>query len=297
MQQATVKYPNFIVYLLPLAAVFIWSINIVLSRYAIDFISPISISFYRWFIAWVLLTPFLIQPVLRNWLLIRPHLKQLAVLGLFGMVCYQGLAYTAAQYTSATNMGIINAFIPVFSIFLSLFILSIRPTKQAWLGVALSIIGLVYLIGQGNIQQIFKSTHLFGDLLMIVAVGLYACYGVFLQKWQLKLALPLMLYMQITFAVIFHLPLLAYLGLEPLNLNNYIPVVYAALFPSIVAPFVWMLAIRYLGSNASSLFLNFMPVFTAIIAYFFLQEQWTYYHTIGGILVLTGVLIAQKKVT
>ena len=295
MQQSVVKSPNFIVYLLPLAAVFIWSINIVLSRYAVDFISPISISFYRWLIAWLLLTPFLIVPIIKNRMIILPHIKQLAVLGLFGMVCYQGIAYTAAQYTSATNMGIINAFIPVFSIFLSLFILSIQPTKQAWLGVALSIIGLVYLIGQGNIKQIFQSTHLFGDVLMIIAVGLYACYGVFLQKWQLKLPLPLMLYVQVTFAVIFHLPLLAYLGLDALNANNYIPVVYAALFPSIVAPFVWMLAIRYLGSNSSSLFLNFMPVFTAIIAYFFLQEQWTHYHTVGGILVLAGVLIAQKK--
>lgn len=35
--------------LLPLTAVLIWSLNIVVTRYVTDFISPVSISFYRWF--------------------------------------------------------------------------------------------------------------------------------------------------------------------------------------------------------------------------------------------------------
>ena len=51
--------------------------------------------------------------------LIMQHWLQLAVLSAFGMVLYQGLAYTAAHYTTATNMGLINAFIPVFTILVS----------------------------------------------------------------------------------------------------------------------------------------------------------------------------------
>ena len=295
MQQQNTTSIRFWIYTLPLAAVFIWSINIVLTRYAVDYISPMSISFYRWFFAWLLLTPFLAWKVKQHWTILKPFIGKLAILGLFGMVCYQGLAYTAAHYTTATNMGIINAFIPVFSICLSLAILKIRPLKQAWLGVALSLLGLAYLIGQGDLSALINGSHLLGDAMMVVAVALYACYGVFLQKWQIKLPLSLMLYVQISFATLFHLPLLMYFGLDGLTRQSAPIVLYAALFPSLVAPFVWMLAIQYLGSNKSSIFLNFMPIFTALIAYVFLKEQWTQYHTIGGVLVLIGIFLAQKK--
>ena len=109
--------------LLPLIAVFIWSLNIAVTRYVTEYISPVSISFYRWFIALIILTPFLLPKVWKQRGLVKAHIFQLAVLSAFGMVLYQGLSYSAAHYTSATNMGIINAFIPVFTIFVSIFIL------------------------------------------------------------------------------------------------------------------------------------------------------------------------------
>lgn len=283
------------VYLLPLTAVLVWAVNIVVTRYAVDLISPISISFYRWLIALVVLTPFCLPKVIRRWVDVRTHLLRLAVLGFFGMVCYQGLAYTAAHYTTATNMGIINAFIPIFSILLSLVVLQIRTSAMALLGSVISIVGLGYLVTQGNIQLLLHGQHIIGDLLMILAVMLYAGYGVLLQHWKITLPLSIMLYMQICFAVVLHLPFLLYFGLDALNASNLPPVLYAALFPSIVAPLVWMMSIQALGSNKSSVFLNLAPIFTAIIAYIFLKEQWTTYHTIGGIMVLVGILLVQKK--
>lgn len=131
---------------LPIIAVLIWSINIVVTRYVADFISPVSISFYRWFFAFILLTPFVVRPLCRQWALIRAHLGQLAVLSAFGLVLYQGLAYTAAHYTTATNMGLINAFIPIFTIFVSLLILKDIPNRFAMIGSILSFAGLVYII-------------------------------------------------------------------------------------------------------------------------------------------------------
>ena len=101
---------------LPLLAVLIWSMNVAVTRYVVDYISPVSISFYRWFVAFLILTPFMLGKVWRERQLVLQHWKQLAVLGAFGMVLYQGLGYSAAHYTTATNMGIINAFIPVFTI-------------------------------------------------------------------------------------------------------------------------------------------------------------------------------------
>ena len=64
---------------LPLLAVLIWSMNITVTRYVIDYISPVSISFYRWLVAFLVLTPFMLGRVWRERQLLWRHWKQLAV--------------------------------------------------------------------------------------------------------------------------------------------------------------------------------------------------------------------------
>ncbi|ABO10646.1 putative membrane protein [Acinetobacter baumannii ATCC 17978] len=95
------------------------------------------------------MTPFMFLSVWRQRRLVIPYLPKLAVLSAFGMVLYQGLAYTAAHYTSATNMGIVNAFIPIFTIFVSLAILKDVPNRFAVFGSILSFAGLLYVMSQG----------------------------------------------------------------------------------------------------------------------------------------------------
>ncbi len=144
--------------LLPVIAVLIWWLNIAVTRYVAEYISPVSISFYRWLIAFLILTPWILPKVWQQRSLIRPHLKQLAVLSAFGLVLYQGLSYTAANYTTATNMGIINAFIPMFTVLVSLLILKDIPTKFAILGCIISFFGLLYVIAQGDFRQLAQLT-------------------------------------------------------------------------------------------------------------------------------------------
>lgn len=281
---------------LPVIAVLIWSFNIAISRYVADYISPVSISFYRWLIAFVILTPFIVPKVWQQRELIRPYLWQLAFLSLCGMVLYQGLAYTAAHYTTATNMGIINAFIPIFTIFVSILILKEIPTRYAVIGSILSFTGLLYVISQGRWESLMNLAGHWGDVLMIIAVFFYAFYGVFLKKWQLKLPLMISLYIQIGFAIVYHVPFVMVLGLDPIQSDNFASVLYAGIFPSILAPLVWMMAVQRIGPNQTSIFMNLMPIFTAIIAYIWLNEAWTIYHTIGGIVILLGVGLAQRKI-
>ena len=283
-------------YALPMIAVLIWSLNITVTRYVAEFISPISISFYRWLIAFVLMSPFVLLSVWKYRTEIRQHAWQFALLGACGMVFYQGLAYSAAHYTTATNMGIINAFTPIFTIYISIFILKEMPTRYAVIGGILSFLGLLYVMSQGNLQSLMHLAGHWGDLLMILAVFLYAFYGVFLKKWQIQMPLLTSLYVQIAFALLFHLPFVFVLGLDVINSQNVGSVLYAGVFPSIVAPLVWMMAVQYIGPNRTSIFMNVMPIGTALIAYFWLNEAWTIYHTIGGVIILLGIALAQKRV-
>lgn len=280
---------------LPIIAVLIWSMNIAVTRYVTDYISPISISFYRWLVAFIILTPVILPKVWKERQLIRQHIGQLAVLSAFGMLLYQGLAYSAAHYTTATNMGIINAFIPMFTIFISILILREIPNRFAVIGSLISFFGLLYVIAQGNFTNLAQLGGHWGDVLMVLAVFFYAFYGVFLKKWQLKIPLLSSLYVQIGFTLIYHLPFVLYLGVDPINQNNAASVFYAGIFPSLIAPLLWMMAVQYLGPNRTSIFMNLMPVFTAIIAYFWLHEQWTVFHTVGGVIIMIGIIMAQKK--
>ncbi|MDM1765481.1 MULTISPECIES: DMT family transporter [unclassified Acinetobacter] len=280
---------------LPILAVLIWSMNIAVTRYVADYITPVSISFYRWLVAFIILTPFMAKKVLQNRHLIQQHFWQFAILSAFGMVLYQGLAYSAAHHTSATNMGIINAFIPVFTIFVSMFILREIPNRFAVIGSILSFFGLIYVMAQGDFASLLGLSGHSGDFVMILAVFFYAFYGVFLKKWQLKVPLLISLYIQIGFALVYHLPFIFWFGLQGIDANNVASVLYAGMFPSLVAPFFWMLAVQYLGPNRTSIFMNLMPVFTAIIAFFWLNEAWTIYHSIGGVIILLGIVLAQKK--
>lgn len=280
---------------LPVLAVMIWSLNIVVTRYAADLISPASISFYRWLIAFLILTPFMLSKVWQQRQLVRQHWLQLAVLSAFGMVLYQGLAYTAAHYTTATNMGLINAFIPIFTILVSFFILKDIPNYFAIIGGILSFCGLMYVMAQGDLTALWQNGAHWGDLLMVIAVFFYAFYGVFLKKWQLQIPLLISLYIQIGFALIYHLPFIAWLGLDSLNTANLSSVLYAGIFPSLIAPLVWMLAVQQIGPNRTSIFMNLMPVFTAIIASIWLAESWTIYHSMGGAIILLGILLAQYQ--
>lgn len=280
---------------LPLLAVLIWSMNITVTRYVADYISPVSISFYRWLVAFVVLTPFMLSKVWRERQLVLAHWKQLAVLGAFGMVLYQGLGYSAAHYTTATNMGIINAFIPVFTIFVSMLMLKDIPNRFAVVGSMLSFAGLLYVMAQGNFSQLVQSGGHLGDVMMVLAVFFYAFYGVFLKKWQLQIPLLISLYVQIIFALLYHLPFVLYLGLDAIDQHNVSGVLYAGIFPSLIAPLLWMLAVQMIGPNRTSIFMNLMPVCTAIIAKLWLGEAWTIYHSIGGLVILSGILLAQKK--
>lgn len=281
-------------FLLPLTAVFIWSFNMTVNRYVAEFISPLSISFYRWVIAILVLTPFVLPKAIAEWAQIRPHLGQFAVLSAFGMLLYQGLAYSAAHFTSAMHMGLINAFIPIFTILVGLMVLKVRPNACAIGGSVLSFIGLMLVITQGNFQHLNTMGNSYiGDLLMLLAVFFYACYGVYLKKWSLQTSLIVSLYVQICWALIFHIPLVLWQGLDTLNTHNWGSVIYAGLFPSIAAPLFWMMAVKQIGPNRSSVFMNLMPIFTACIAYFWLKESWTVYHSMGTGVILMGIFLAQ----
>lgn len=130
--------------LFPLFAVIIWSVNAVVSKISATAIDPAAISFYRWLLALLTLSPFLLLGVVRNWQAIRVYWWKLMLLGMLGMVLYQSLAYYAAHSVSALFMGILSSLIPLLTVLISIVLLRVAPTVGIALGSLLSLGGLVW---------------------------------------------------------------------------------------------------------------------------------------------------------
>ncbi|WP_273846306.1 DMT family transporter [Providencia rettgeri] len=280
--------------LFPLIAVLLWSINAIVNKAASTAIDPAAISFYRWALALLVMTPFVLRSVLRNFKMVRKHWWQLAILGALGMMLYQSLAYYAAHSVSATFMGIMNSMIPLLTVIISIFVLRVIPTVGIVLGSILSLCGLVWLVSQGSPSALFSQGLGQGEAMMLVASAAYALYGVLTKRWSIQLSSWDSLYVQVFFGVIMLFP--NFLLAEDISLNsqNIGLVVFAGIAASIIAPALWIQGVMRLGANTTSIFMNLAPVFTAIIAIFALGEELKSYHLIGGGVVLLGVMLAQQ---
>lgn len=280
--------------LFPLLAVLIWSINAVVSKVSATAIDPAAISFYRWLLALIVLTPFALPGVIRNWPSVRANWWKLVILGLLGMVLYQSLAYYAAHSVSALFMGILNSLIPLLTVLISIVVLRIAPTVGIALGTLLSLAGLVWLVSAGQPGLLLEHGIGKGEWMMFAASASYALYGVLTKRWAIPLPNWQSLYMQILFGVALLLPNFLMTQDVQLNSQNIPLVLFAGIPASILAPYLWIQGVIRLGANKASIFMNLAPVFTAIIAVLFLQEHLQHYHLVGGGITLLGVILSQR---
>jgi drug/metabolite transporter (DMT)-like permease len=143
-------------YAYPLLAIFIWAGNTVITKMSAGAIFPAEIGFYRWLLAGLLFTPFMLKPVLNHWPKIRPNLGKIFVLGVLGMAVYQSLAYFAASLTSATNMGIILSLMPLMSLAMAIISLGQRLTIGALVGAVMSFAGVLVVVSSGSLGALLE---------------------------------------------------------------------------------------------------------------------------------------------
>ena len=281
-------------YAYPLLAIFIWAGNTVINKLAVGVIYPTEISFYRWLLAGLLFTPFMLKPIVANWPVIRPNVGKIFILGLLGMVIYQSLAYFAAALTSATNMGIILSLMPLMVLTLSIISLGQRLTAGALVGAVLSFAGVLVVVSNGRLDVLLAQGLNLGDAMMLIATLAYAIYSTLLKKWQLRLPPLQMLYLQVLVAIVVLFPLYLMSPKVGPNLHNIGLVLYACVLASMLAPLAWMKAVAVLGPSRTSLFFNLLPLITALIAAVVLNEHLHAYHLIGGALTLGGVILSER---
>ena len=279
----------------PLLAILFWSGNVVVSKMASHSISPVAITFYRLVLALAVMSTFILIPVWKNRQVISLHWKKLALGGFLSVSLFQFLSYQAANTTTATNMAIVTTLIPLLTLILSSVILKDRVSYGMLIGGVISFYGILYLLGRGSVLEVLAQGVHLGDVLMLIAAIGYALYGVLLKKWKMPIPAWQSNFVQSTFALIYVLPFFLFLPAVDIQLNRQtIPlIVYASIFSSVLLSYLWIEGVRHLGPNKNSIFMNLLPLFTALIAVILLGEKLQTFHYIGGGLTLLGILIAQ----
>ncbi|MGH1379325.1 MAG: DMT family transporter [Shewanella xiamenensis] len=281
-------------YLFPLLAVMIWAGNAIVNKLSFGIIAPEAIAFYRWFFAMLVLTPFMLKPVLKKRRTIIPLLPKLATLASLGMVLNQSLAYFAAATTTATNMALINSIVPMVSLFLAVPLLKQRLSPLVFAGSLISLLGLVFMLSHGDMANLAIGVTE-GDLLLLISAFVYALYGVQLKRWQLPISTWESVYIQGIIAVLMLTPLLFSAPSVTISSQAAPLIVYAALGASLIAPWAWINGISKLGAERTSIFFNLMPILAAIFAAIILNETLAVYHYLGGSMVILGVMLVQIK--
>lgn len=280
---------------LPVLCALIWAGSNVVNRMAVDVIDPAAISFYRWVVAFLALTPFAASEAWRRRDVVRRHFWRLAVLGFLGMAAYQSLAYYAARTITATSMGLILGAMPLMALLLSAPVFRAWPTPVVWAGALMSFGGLVLLISGGDLAALLNQGVGPGELMMLGASFSYAVYNLLLKRWDIPLPTFVSLYVQIMAGLaVLLIPFLMAPSLE-ITAQNAPLILYAGLFASALAPGLWNWTLFRIGAERIAVFMNLSPLFTAALAVAILGEDLGAHDIVGGGLIVAGVLLAQSR--
>lgn len=283
-----------------LLAVLCWSGNALVARAFHDAIPPLTLSFWRWVLATSLLLPFVARSIWAHRTVLRAASWRLPVIAALGISSYNSLLYTAAQSTEAINLTLVNTCLPLFTFIGGGLLLNEWPKRRAWFGMAIAAGGLVYLISRGSWEVFSGLSFQAGDLIMLVAVLVWALYTLLLRRWSGFLQLPpltllgvLMLF-GVPMILPFYLFELAQVGGFTPTPTNLAAIGYTAILASLVAYLSWNHGVKTVGAAKAAMTTYLMPVFTAILAWLVLGEGVQLFHLVGGGLIFAGLLLATQ---
>lgn len=275
-----------------------WAGNAVLARGVVGIVPPISLSFFRWSLAFFIILPFGLTHARQDWPLVKEKIWVVLGLGFLGIACFSALLYVAAQTTTSINLAVLQTILPAIVILLNLALLGERVTGRQGVGVAISIVGAVVIIVGGDPRKLVENGLVIGDGIMILAVTLYALYSVVLRFRPDIHPLSLLVY---TFGsgilMLFPVYLWEFSTVGGFNLSAgvLLSFLYLGTCPTILAYLCWNQGIKLAGPSSAGLFINLLPVFAAILAVLFLGESVRWYHFAGMVLVFSGMLLFNKQ--
>jgi drug/metabolite transporter (DMT)-like permease len=278
-----------------------WGGNVVAGKAAVGNIDPYALMVIRWAGAALLVLPFAIEPLRRDWPTIRAKWWLYLFYGAVGYATFNALCYVAAYYTTGFNIGLDQVTINIFVMLLSFILFRTRVRPLQLVGVAITIAGVALTASHGDLRRILALDINFGDLLVIVASLAYAIYSIAL-RWRPQTDWRSFLLATFIGATLASLAFAATTGggidrvaatIPSITPLGWIIAAYTMVLPSIISQMFYVRGVELIGANRASLFINLIPLFGAAGAVLVLRERLELFHFIAGGLVVAGIVLAE----
>jgi len=285
---------------LAILATLIWSGNFVIARGVINDIPPVTLAFYRWLSAAILIFPFV-------WKYFLPELKHVKerpwyflLTAVTGVSMFNTFVYIAGHFSTAINMALLGTCSsPIMSVIFARIFLKERLTLMRIAGMLVCIAGVLLLLSKGQFETLLNFQFTNGDWWILAAAFTFAIYNTAVKRKPREMHPANFLFTIFLIGAVILLPFYVYelnsKGGITFNLSNFGSILYLGLGASVICFLIWNKTIAILGTGRTALFGNLIPVFSSIEAVLLLNEKITYVHIISFILVVAGLIIANFK--
>ncbi len=283
---------NKTVYLLMVLASFFWAGAFIAGKLGINALSPVLLTFFRMGLASMILFPILVQKQPKTWKINSGQLKIVIATGLIGMIGYHMFFFSALKYTTASKAAMINASNPLITAFLASLFVSEKLTFKKIFFIFTALLSVIFILINGNIENLLTLTLNKGDLLMLCGTFSWAMYSVIVRKFisgfgALKLSAYTFLSSTIMIAPFAIITFIKTNAIS-VGLNPYLAVIYMALFPTVMGYLIQQYAIGQIGASKTALFINLVPIISTLLAVILLHEMVHLYHLVS----LFGIIIS-----
>lgn len=284
----------------------LWAGNAVVGRLLVGTVPPMALSAMRWAIALVLLLPFATR-LWRRPQEIRARWPYLALIGILGVGSYNSLQYLALQTSTPINVTLIISSMPLWMLLFGALFYRERPTRQQITGAALSLGGVALVISRGELSVLLNLHLLPGDLLMLVAIALWAWYSWLLARPPAHMrgeARPdwgwaELLTVQMIFGTVWAAGIAGVeAAVSPARVHwspwVALALAYVAIGPSLLAYRFWGEGVATVGPAIAAFFSNLTPVFAGVMSALWLGEPPRWYHVGAFVLIAAGIVVNSR---
>ena len=279
------------------AANLFWSGNWIAGRALRDAFDPLTLNYWRWLIAVLVLAPFALPGLRGKGALLRRHAGILLLLSLTGTVAFHSLVYLGLRTTSAVNAVLINSSLPLFIVLCSWVIERERASLRQIAGMLVSLGGIALILSRGEPARLAELELRAGDLWILLAMPVWGVYSVLLKRRPAGLG-----GLEFIFVIAAAGALMMAPGVIFLKALTHLPsptealgVLYIGIFASVLAYICWNRGVAVVGANAAGVTVHLLPAFGTVLAILFLGETFAAFHAVGIATILAGVLIATRK--
>lgn len=279
-----------------LAALF-WAGNFVAGRALHDSLTPLQLAFGRWSVALLCLLPWAWPRICAQAGALWAQRWRILALALTGVTACNTLIYQGLQSTPATQAVLLNAFTPVMVLICAAWAGQRRPARRQWLGLAVSLAGVLLLVSRGQPWQLAALTPTGGDAWVFAGCACWAAYTMLMRGLPAGLDRLTLTSVCMLLGWLLLVPLACWdivrHGWPVFSAPALAGVLYLGVFPSVVAYLCYNRAIAELGAERASACLHLVPAFGAVLSCLLLGETLHPWHVLGIAAVFAGLALGR----